>query len=140
MKGERSCRGLPFTRTRPRLCSMGELVTILQPRRFTLQEAEDLLPVIRKITKESVDQFLMLEEKLKHFQNDPEKWKEVEQEIAQLLNHWSEKILKLGCQPKGIWLVDFDNGEGYFCWRYGDEKIQYFHGYNEGFSGRVAIN
>jgi hypothetical protein len=56
------------------------------------------------------------------------------------LNHWSEKILKLGCLPKGIWLVDFDNGEGYYCWRYGDEKIQYFHGYHEGFAGRVAIN
>lgn len=119
---------------------MGELVTILQPRSFTLQEAEDLLPVIRKITKDSVDQFLLLEEKLKHFQNDSVKWKEVEQEIGQVLNHWSEKILKLGCQPKGIWLVDFDNGEGYYCWRFGDDKIQYFHGYHEGFSGRVAIN
>ncbi len=119
---------------------MGDLVKILQRRQFTLTEAEGLLPIIRKITKESVEQFLLLEEKLKSFQNDAEKWKAVEQEIADLLNHWSEKILKLGCLPKGIWLVDFDNGEGYYCWRYGDEKIQYFHGYHEGFAGRTAIN
>jgi len=118
---------------------MGDLVKILQRRRFNLNEAEDLLPVIRKITKHAVEQFLLLEEKLRSFQNDPEKWKAVEQEIAEVLNHWSEKILKLGCLPKGIWLVDFDNGEGYYCWRYGDEKIQYFHGYHEGFSGRIAI-
>ncbi len=119
---------------------MGEVVHILQPRKFTLQEAEELLPTIQKITREAVDHFLLLEEKLKHFQSDPEKWKDVEQEISEVLNHWSEKILKLGCQPKGIWLVDFDNGEGYYCWRYGDEKVQFFHGYHEGFAGRVAIN
>jgi hypothetical protein len=119
---------------------MGEVVSILKPRTFSLEEAEELLPVIRKITKESVEHFLLLEEKLKHFQSDPERWKQVEQEIAEVLNHWSEKILKLGCQPKGIWLVDFDNGEGYYCWRFGDEKIQYYHGYHEGFSGRIAIH
>ena len=119
---------------------MGDVVRIFQQRKFTLPEAEELLPAIRKITKEAVDHFLLLEEKLKHFQADPEKWKNVEEEIAEVLNHWSEKVIKLGCQPKGIWLVDFDNGEGYYCWRYGDDKIQYFHGYHEGFSGRVAIN
>lgn len=119
---------------------MGDVVHLFQRRQFTLVEAQDLLPVVRKITKEAVEQFLILEEKLKSHQNDPEKWKAVEQEIADLLNRWSEKVLKLGCLPKGIWLVDFDNGEGYFCWRYGDEKIQYFHGYHEGFAGRQAIN
>jgi hypothetical protein len=119
---------------------MGEIVRILQPTKFTLNEAKDILPVVKKITKEAVEQFLILEEKLQHFQNDPEKWKAVEQEIAEVLNHWSNKILKLGCLPKGIWLVDFDNGKGYFCWRYGDENILYFHGYQEGFAGRQVIN
>jgi len=119
---------------------MGEVVKIFQSRRFTLEEAESLLPVVRKVTKEAIDQFLLLEEKLKHFQHDAEKWKEIEQQIAAVINHWSEKILKLGCQPKGIWLVDFDNGEGYYCWRFGDDRIEYFHGYNDGFAGRIAIN
>jgi hypothetical protein len=48
--------------------------------------------------------------------------------------------MQLGCLPKGIWLVDFDNGEGYYCWRYGDDQIEYFHGYSDGFSGRIAIS
>lgn len=119
---------------------MGDVVKILQPARFSLEQAQDMLPVIKKITKRAVDRFLVLEEKLQHFQDHPDKWQQVEEEIADLLNHWSEKIAKLGCLPKGIWLVDFDNGRGYFCWRYGDEKIRYFHGYNDGFSGRVAIH
>ncbi|HCU24562.1 MAG TPA: DUF2203 domain-containing protein [Deltaproteobacteria bacterium] len=118
---------------------MGELIQILQRKRFSLAEAESLLPVIRRITQEAVQDFLILEEKLKRHQHAPDQWKEIEEEIAGVLNHWSEKIFKLGCQPKGIWLVDFDNGKGYYCWRYGDEGIDYFHGYHEGFAGRTAI-
>ncbi len=119
---------------------MGSVVQINQPKVFSLEEAESLLPIIRKVTQKSVEQFLILEEKLQHLQNEPEKWRATEQAIAEVLNRWSEKILRLGCQPKGIWLVDFDNGQGYYCWRYGDDRIHYFHGYHEGFSGRVAIN
>lgn len=119
---------------------MGELIEINHTRKFSLEEAKKILPVIKSITKKAVEQFLVLEEKLQHHQNDPDKWKEVEAEIAEVLNHWSNKVMKLGCHPKGIWLVDFDNGEGYYCWRYGDEQILYFHGYQEGFAGRVAIS
>jgi len=119
---------------------MGEVVKIHQPTQFSLRDAQIVLPIIQTLTKKAVEQFLVLEEKLQHFQNEPEKWKEVEQEIAELLNQWSTKVMKLGALPKGIWLVDFDNGEGYYCWRYGDEKILYFHGYQDGFAGRVTIS
>lgn len=118
---------------------MAEVIQITQQRVFSLEEAQKLLPVIRKITKEAVEQFLFLEEKLKHFEKDQEKWKAVELQISDLLNKWSEKVMKLGCHPKGIWLVDFDNGEGYYCWRYDEDRIEFFHGYQEGFGGRTAI-
>ncbi len=119
---------------------MGELVTLHQSaRRFTLEETRRLLPLIERITQNAVGQFLVLEEKLKHHQNEPERWKQIEAEIGDLLNRWSHKIMHLGALPKGIWLVDFDNGQGYYCWRYGDREILYFHGYQEGFSGRVAV-
>ena len=45
-----------------------------------------------------------------------------------------------GCQAKGMWLVDFDTGEGYYCWHYPEPEICYFHGYDEGFRGRVKIH
>ncbi|MFO1518817.1 MAG: DUF2203 family protein [bacterium] len=119
---------------------MAEVFRITQPRLFSIQEAEQLLPVVRKITKEAVDQFLLLEEKLKHFEKNESKWKQVEGEISDLLNKWSEKISKLGAHPKGIWLIDFDNGEGYYCWRYDEERIEFSHGYQDGFGGRTAIS
>jgi hypothetical protein len=45
----------------------------------------------------------------------------------------------LGLEVKGLWLVDFDNGSGYYCWRWPEEDLAYFHGYDEGFDGRVRI-
>lgn len=119
---------------------MGQVIKINQRQRFSLDEARGILPVVAKITERAVDEFSHLEEKLNLFQHDPQKWHKVEEEIGVLLNRWSEKVSKLGCIPKGIWLVDFDNGEGYYCWRYGDHSNLYFHGYQEGFAGRIPIN
>ena len=36
-------------------------------------------------------------------------------------------------------LVDWDAGDGYFCWRYPEPALAHFHGYEEGFAGRVPI-
>jgi hypothetical protein len=38
-----------------------------------------------------------------------------------------------------VWLVDWDSGAGYYCWRYPEESLGHFHGYQEGFAGRVPI-
>ena len=53
---------------------------------------------------------------------------------------WAEKIMQLGAEPKGLWLVDFDSGSGYYCWRYPEADVGFFHGYDDGYSGRVPIN
>jgi len=38
-----------------------------------------------------------------------------------------------------LWLVDFDNGEGYYCWSYPEPAITHYHGYDDGFAGRISI-
>jgi hypothetical protein len=44
-----------------------------------------------------------------------------------------------GVEVKGAWLVDFDTGAGYYCWQWPEEELSYFHGYDEGFEGRIRI-
>lgn len=61
-------------------------------------------------------------------------------ELRELLRQWTENVLELGVEVKGLWLVDFDSGSGYYCWRYPEPALEYFHTYEEGFGGRVAIN
>ena len=43
----------------------------------------------------------------------------------------------LGADVKGLWLVDFDNGSGYYCWQYPEDGLDHFHSYEEGFAGRI---
>ncbi|HEX7581257.1 MAG TPA: DUF2203 family protein, partial [Thermoanaerobaculia bacterium] len=35
--------------------------------------------------------------------------------------------------------VDFDCGAGYYCWSWPEESLDFFHGYKEGFAGRVRL-
>ena len=45
----------------------------------------------------------------------------------------------MGLEAKGLWLVDFDNGEGYYCWQHPEASLSHYHGYEEGFAGRMKI-
>lgn len=64
---------------------------------------------------------------------------EVEAQVDALVDRWQRKIERLGAKPKGLWLADFDNGDGYWCWKYPETAIRFRHGYQDGFSGRKEI-
>jgi hypothetical protein len=53
---------------------------------------------------------------------------------------WAQQVQSLGAEVKGLWLVDWDSGDGYFCWRFPEETLAFFHTYEEGFAGRLPIN
>jgi len=59
--------------------------------------------------------------------------------IQKVISSWVRSMEALGVEVKGLWRVDFDNGSGYFCWQWPEEQLEYFHGYEEGFEGRIRI-
>jgi hypothetical protein len=59
--------------------------------------------------------------------------------VQQVISGWARSMEALGLEVKGLWLVDYDNGSGYYCWKWPEERLEYFHGYDEGFSGRARI-
>src|SRR5512145_1874068 len=91
-------------------------------RIFTFSEAEALLAVIRPVTAAAVSRASSL----------------LNQD--RVLAEWSDEVSAHGAIVKGPWLVDFDNGSGYYCWRWPEAQILFFHGYDEGFSGRMRIH
>jgi hypothetical protein len=93
---------------------------------FSYEDAAALLPEVQRLTQQAVDDVDAL----------PEAAKGEQQRVVQ---HWAESVMGLGIDVKGIWLVDFDNGSGYYCWQYPEESLQYFHGYEDGFRGRVKL-
>ena len=114
-------------------------------RIFSLTEAHALLPAVKAATAEAVAQTDELATRLQAIEAeaaDPA----LEPERARLgaaLNdvvlRWVGQIQDLGVEPKGLWLVDFDNGSGYYCWRHPEEALRHFHGYEDGFAGRMSI-
>lgn len=117
------------------------VITINQARTFSLLDAEEILPVVRRITHEWAQKVETLIARLEA--KSPEQLTAIEQleaEINSGIQMWHEKVKKLGATPKGLWLVDFDSGEGYYCWKYPEVRITHWHSYGDGFSGRVPIH
>ena len=117
---------------------MGTVIEINQKRFFTLDEARELLPVIRRVTRSAKDDLGLLSTQGKYLA-DKKKRAVIELQIQSVIQNWLQKVQKLGCEAKGMGLVDFDSGEGYYCWHYPESDIQYFHNYSDGFSNRVKI-
>jgi len=107
-----------------------ELVVVesAEKKIFTLEEARSLLPKVKELTSEAVFKFARLSE-----------GEETEEERQGVVGEWAREILALGAEIKGLWLVDFDSGAGYYCWRYPETSLEYFHGYEEGFAGRLPL-
>ena len=99
----------------------------MDKRIFSYEEAAALLPEVQRITGEAAARVEELAE-------------DAAPEAQQIVAQWAEEIMSLGLEVKGVWLVDFDSGSGYYCWQHPEPSLQYFHGYEEGFRGRVALN
>ncbi len=108
-------------------------------RRFSLEEAQVLLPTVQVITEKSVAAATIVEFQLAALKGAAKRRAELEQDYFSIINQWAETIHELGCEAKGLWLVDFDNGEGYYCWKYPEASLGYFHDYSSGYSGRMKL-
>lgn len=118
---------------------MGEVIAINQKRFFTLEEAREHLPLIRRVTKAIYGEVKRLNTQIS-FTREAPKRAVLEQRVQSLFQEWNDKIRKLGCEAKGSWLVDFDSGDGYYCWHFPEPDINYYHGYFEGFRSRVKLH
>lgn len=98
-------------------------------RTFTLEEAGALLPRVRELTEEAAELY-------GRFGDNPIESEEARHKVVE---EWANQIIALGLEIKGLWLVDFDSGAGYYCWKYPESGLGHFHGYEEGFSGRVPL-
>jgi hypothetical protein len=131
-------------------------------RFFTLDQAEQLLPEVETAIREAIAakaEYAEAESDSQEFQRrvmlqggvlvDHSKLLERKQRrasSARLLKEAVEKIQEYGCLVKDldIGLIDFPtlfNGEEvYLCWKLGETGIRFWHGVQEGFRGRKAID
>ena len=112
----------------------------MSERIWTLAEVKQALPEIIQITRAAFDEsnaiMMRLDEQIL-----PENEQEaLESKLTGILNDWTERITEKGAVVKHLWLVDFDNGQGYYCWQLGEETVMYEHDYDDVFAGRRPIS
>ena len=106
---------------------------------FSLDEACRLLPQIKHLTADAVRQAELLAVQLRGLHEEEPEHESLSAALQGVVEHWVEEVRALGLEATGPWLVDFDNGGGYYCWCYPEATVEHYHGYDEGFSGRTRI-
>ena len=133
-----------------------------KPKLFTLDQAQTLLPVLKSLLKRAMDakQEIQLIDKdledLKHrvflsgglfvdVAGMVRRRAQREKELQAIKDSIAE-IDAIGVQVKDldVGLLDFpcqvDDEIVLLCWKYGEDKIEFWHGMEEGFAGRKPID
>jgi hypothetical protein len=132
------------------------------PRFFTLTQAEKLLPQVESAIREAItrkaeydqaeaewqgfSQRLMLTGGMQVDRSRLIAQKNRRESSALDVQNSIERVHEFGCLVKDldIGLIDFPtlfNGqEVYLCWKLGESGIQFWHGVQDGFRGRKAID
>jgi hypothetical protein len=111
----------------------------LRDKLFNIQEAQDLLPLVRAVTQSQRTRLKPIQDRLnKMLANDPRR-KVFEKDYELVVTHWRAKIELLGARVSGLWTVEFDVGGGSLSWRYPELSLSYFRADGMKFSQRVRL-
>lgn len=111
-----------------------------ESRVFTLAEARELFPLIRRITEESYRELEPVRNRIQSLLPTSPELVRVEQAYEAIVTRWVGKMERLGVVVKGLWLVDFDTGDGYLCWRFPELQLGHYHGHDQGFDQRRSLS
>jgi hypothetical protein len=131
----------------------------MTPRRFTRQEAEDMLPYLApllfklrnlkekhdRLQEEAADISARMRGNGHGLGDDLRKAQAELQNTGVQINELAERINGMGCELKDMdmGLIDFRamvNGrEAYLCWKLGEEHVTYWHELDTGFASRRPL-
>lgn len=103
---------------------------------FSFDEAQRLLPRVKELTAPVFEEVEALTRELEATGGANAALRD---RIEAALAAWVRDVTATGAEVKGLWLVDFDNGSGYYCWRWPEPRLEFYHSYADGFSGRMRI-
>ncbi|HXV17739.1 MAG TPA: DUF2203 domain-containing protein [Gemmatimonadaceae bacterium] len=125
--------------------------------KFSVEEANRTLPLVRRIVSDAVRDYWRWQEKVREYEevaanrkvdepsDEAERLEREAQQLARDIDGYIAEIRQLGVEMKGIdsGLVDFPsevNGRPVLlCWQLGEESVQYWHEEDAGFAGRQPV-
>jgi hypothetical protein len=109
-------------------------------RIFSYDDALNTFPLVRDLTAAAMRQIEALAANLGSRDELDSRREEIEEAQEKIVRAWAREVTAIGCEVKGAWLVDWDSGDGYYCWQFPEPSISFFHTYDEGFAGRIPLN
>lgn len=134
----------------------------MKKKNFTLEEAQNLLPVMESLLRTSMESKRRIEEIEEDFKKIHHsvflrggvqldivalsRWRAESDKAIQRVKDAMAEIESIGAQVKDldIGLIDFpcqvDGTTILLCWKMGETRITHWHGTNEGFAARKPID
>lgn len=131
--------------------------TVEPARLFTIEQANRMLPLVRRIVEDIVQDYARWREQVgvlevvaagRRGDSPPDEAEKVEQDTQRLaadIERYVGELRELGVEFKGFdeGLVDFpadmDGRTVYLCWRLGEDSVQHWHEMDAGFAGRQRL-
>jgi hypothetical protein len=133
-----------------------------QPRVFTLEEANALVPTLHRLVGRQLLRQTEIEDRLRQLtraagrnlqdleitQDDSAEVRRLKTDLMERIAAYEEgwqEVASLGAVVKDVrtGLVDFygqlDGRTVWLCWRYGEERIDFFHELDSGFASRKPL-
>ncbi|MEG8947801.1 DUF2203 domain-containing protein [Rosettibacter firmus] len=113
---------------------------------FTPEEAKKSLPLVKRIVRDILNTAYEIR-MITYFNGGKYEGNLQIEILKEKINNYIKELEEIGCTFKDwdfeIGLVDFPsiiNGEEvYLCWRSDEDDIKFYHGINEGYTGRKPI-
>ena len=132
---------------------------MVQPRIFSVDEANRTLPLVRRIVGDLLDEYPRWRAAVSHYEvlsgGARADWGETPEllsarlavtTLAERINGYLGELSDIGCVFKGFdaGLVDFyglrEDRLIFLCWRLGEPAIEHWHEIDAGFSGRQPLD
>ncbi len=110
-------------------------------RIFILEEAQALMPQVKATTEPVYTLAASLAEELSEAEEaqDETRAEDLRERLQTLVQSWQQSMQDLEAEVKGLWLVDFDSGDGFWCWAYPETELGHWHSYEGGFRSLVPV-
>ncbi len=125
---------------------------------FTLEQANNTLPLVRRIAQDIVDDYQRWKANLSRYEAiaardrptggesaDAEALRAEVDAVAGRINDYIDELKQIGCVLKGFdeGLVDFhsklDDRDIFLCWKLGEDLVSHWHEIDSGFAARQPV-
>ena len=97
---------------------------IFTQRIFSEDDVLEMLPVLQRVTSKTLDEVTAIQTRLQFVPKQEPLYTRLTSETEKCLEKWSDKMQKLGMEPKGIWEVHFPAVDGAYVWKVVEGKVR----------------